>query len=429
MQFFNVVIVGAGPAGLISALELSKAGCHVAVIEKIKDVREVRRACSQQLILDEEYEGDIVTVNESGFYFKNADFTVPYKGDLIPLYDKYYHSPKNHCLHFARDNGKTPFSYKFQKTDLLGGMYDLCEASGVTFFMHTRASKISDSDAGAEVTILHKDRTSETLFCKKLILAEGVNANLANRLGMNSKRFYMAASPVVKQVYRGVTGIAPNSWNLYYGKAYYSNSPVIIGPGFDGTVEVTATGGTHVRPLEVLSNFTTKSPMAEFFANAQLVDAYGCCLKARMPMSEPCKGNVIVLGDAAAMIETEVQGAFLCGYYGAHAVIRELQGEDGWNDYTKWWLSAFEFNRADYMRVAQGYGLVPTYTDDELDYLFALVEDVTMPGTYSQYRTPALMWDTIFSRIDIVMEDNHALYDKICNVNKISLNTSLTASK
>ena len=45
MKQFDVIIIGAGPAGIFSALELSQAGLSVAVIEKGQPIH--KRHCPQ----------------------------------------------------------------------------------------------------------------------------------------------------------------------------------------------------------------------------------------------------------------------------------------------------------------------------------------------------------------------------------------------
>ena len=47
------------------------------------------------------------------------------------------------------------------------------------------------------------------------------------------------------------------------------------------------------------------------------------------------------------------------------------------------------------MQVTTGYALIPTYTDDEIDYLFSLCHGHTMEGSWSQYKSPKMMWNLI----------------------------------
>jgi len=109
----------------------------------------------------------------------------------------------------------------------------------------------------------------------------------------------------------------------------------------------------------------------------------------------------------------EVQGALMCGYHAARAVQKELSEENGFAEYTRWWQESFEFNSDEYLRVAQGYALSPTYSDDELDYLFSLTEDKVLKGTYSQYLSPKLMWDAILRHQDRIQKERPEIYAKI----------------
>ena len=130
-------------------------------------------------------------------------------------------------------------------------------------------------------------------------------------------------------------------------------------------------------------------------------------------MLQPWRGNALAIGDAAAFVEVETQGALMCGFYAATAIFMELNSQPGFAQYTQWWQRAFEFNGPDALRVAQGYALVPAYTDDELDYLFGLLEGEVLPGSYSQYHTPKYMWDAILGHREQIGSERPDLLEKI----------------
>ena len=68
----------------------------------------------------------------------------------------------------------------------------------------------------------------------------------------------------MKYFLEGVKGIEPNSWNLYYGMAYHTYSPAIIGPSLygDNIFEMTLTGDKNVRPTDVFAKLKGKSPIS-----------------------------------------------------------------------------------------------------------------------------------------------------------------------
>ena len=89
-----------------------------------------------------------------------------------------------------------------------------------------------------------------------------------------------------------------------------------------------------------------------------------------------------------------------------------MQNKAGFDAYTQWWQRSFEFNSPEALRVAQGYALVPTYTDEEIDYLFALLEDTPLDGAYGQYKAPRLLWDALLQHRDRIAAERPELIEK-----------------
>lgn len=417
----DVIVVGAGPAGLLAAKLLREKGLSVVLVEMKKSFDKLSRACSMQLILDDGYEGDFVKVEDGKLVFQKAGFSVDYSGKLLAVRHKYYHSPHNHIMHFALPDDE-PFAYKFDKQKMLKDLYLQCVEAGVDVLLGTTA--IGGKDEGDKVTVEVRSGTeTKTLTAKKLIIAEGVNAKLTDHFGLNEGRMHMATAHVMKYFLKGVKGVEKNSWNLYYGRAYHSNAAVIIGPSIHGDdiMEMTITGDAKNHPFETFEKVVKDSPLSSQLDEIEIVEKQGCAVNAYNASKKPYKGNVISIGDAAAMIEVEVQGAFLCAYKAAGAIQKELAGESGFAEYTDWWNSSFEFCGDQYLRVAQGYAIVPVYTDDEVDYLFSLVEGEILEGTYSQYKTPKLMWDGIRAHEDRIKTEQPTIYEKMQRINQMTI--------
>lgn len=423
----DLLVIGAGPAGLMAAKTAAELGLKVILVEMRQDLKKLRRACSAQFILDDGYENEFIKIDDGKIRFTRNEFAVNYSGALVDVTNKYYHSPQGHRIHFAHPD-QSPFAKKFDKPKLLNDLLQECEAVGVDVRMSTTA--VGGSDTGDYVRIgLKSDEKQYTVNARKVAIAEGANAHLTGIFGFNENRTLFATAHVLKYILSGVTDIQPNSWNLFYGKAYYSNSPVIIGPSLygDETFELTLSGSATLRPELIYENVTQKSPLKNRFANAKVVDKQGCAVKAFASLKVPYSGNVIVIGDSAAFVEVEVQGALMCGYRAAKAVHEELQGNTGFEDYTRWWNESFEFNRDDYLLVSQGYALVPTYSDDELDYLFTLVEGKTLEGTYSQYKTPKLIWDAILVHKEQIQKERPQIFEKIKKMNTMTLTATFNS--
>jgi flavin-dependent dehydrogenase len=424
MTNYDVVIVGAGPAGLLAAKRGAEKGLRVVVIERKKDVSRIRRACCSHFVMDDGYAGEALQVTNGKIIFPRNGFEVSYEGPTRTITDKYFNSPHRHTIHFSHQDGR-PIGIKFDKGRLLQGLKEECEHLGVSFLMGTVAYKAEDT---ADKVTVHTVSGGARSFvsARKGIVADGANAHIPESLGMNTARKYYHTALAEKYIVGGVNGYKPLSWNFFFGRAFRSYAPVIIGPSLYGNdvVEVTIMGSKNKLPSVIFEKVTTDSPLTPLLNNAQLIEKHACSLRTFNALPVPSSGNVLVAGDSAAYIEVEVQGALMCGYHAANAVASELQGEKGFEQYTKWWQKSFEFNSADYLKVAQGYALVPRYSDDELDYLFSLVEGEVLEGTFSQYKTPKILWSALLKHQDRIAREKPDLYQKVCTIDTMSLSTT-----
>ncbi len=426
---YDLAIVGAGPGGLHTAKWSADRGLKVILIEKRKDISKITRYCSEHIILDEDYNGDTVKVDiERNKIVSTVNgWEVEYKGELCPVTDKYYYSPSGYTIHFAWPD-KRPFAYKFDKGLLLQTLLEECLKMGVIYQNETTAYDAVDSSDGVEIKCVRKGEKSK-LKAKKLVIADGSITQMGQAMGFNSDRSYMGNARCLATYMSGVKDYKPSEWILWYGRCYGSNLAPIMGTGpaghFDDWADMIILGSHKDPPDKVLEYFIKKSPVSDKFVNAKVQERHCCSVKAFTPLKKPYRDNVLIIGDSAAFIEVQIQGALTCGLWAAEAVAKELEGLNGFVEYTRKWLDSFEFNSEGMMRVQQGYALIPAYTDDEIDYLFSLCKDVTLEGTWSQYKTPKLMWDAILRDPDRIKKERPGLLDKIKSIRSNTLQESI----
>jgi len=418
---YDVAIIGAGPAGLMAAKRAAEKGLKTVLIEKRKDVGVITRCCCMNFILDEGYMGEDAELRDGKMIFPQTGFEVEYKGKIKPVNTKIYRSPSGHELTFKNRKTGKPISYRFDKGLLQNNLWNECAEKGVTILSETSAYNAQDLGDSVEINIVSKKK-HDKIKAKKAIIADGVNSRISEAVGLNEGRTYIATGLAMIFELEGVQNHPEASWIGHFGRCYYSNASVLMGITLDeGIVEIVALGGKNKMPSEICKDFMTKGRLAKNFEKAKMVRATGCSCKAYTGMKKPYKGNFIAIGDSGAYVEVETQGALMCGYRAVDALVKEFEGENGFEEYTKWWLDAFEFNGPEFLQVAQGYALIPTYTDEELDYLFSLGENKDLPGTYSQYKTPKLMWEAFLEDPGRIKKEKPELFEKIQKRSSVTL--------
>jgi len=409
---YDLIVNGAGPAGLMAASGAAEAGLRVLLLEKFEDISIIRRACCQQFVMDENYEQENITVEPGRVVFPANGFDVAYAGPQHAITETRFRSAAGRTVRFRYADSR-PVAIKFDKGLLLAGLLERCLKAGVEYRTATVVTAAVDHGDHVYVHAVHDGRAVE-FKAAKLIAADGVNSRTIASLGMNAERTHFATALCIIYALEGVRDFDPSVMQWHMGMAYGSFAPVILDPSLQGSgiADLVVMGSEQQRPDQIFEAFTRNSPAAAQFDAVRITGRTACTVKAYTSLPVPWKGNVLAIGDAAAYVEVEVQGALMCGYHASRAVAAELQGQPGFEAYTAWWQKTFEFNSPEALRVAQGYALVPTYSDEEIDYLFGLLEDNPLDGAYGQYKAPRLLWDAIARHRDTIASERPELIKK-----------------
>jgi len=122
---YDVIVVGAGPAGLMAAKTCAEQNLKVALIEMRKDITKWTRAdCMMFYGLEGGFLGEDIKVEVGKVIFPKNGFEVHYPGGLYPLYNWRVMSPNGHRIDFSSDH---PVSAVFDKAILLKAFQGTCK--------------------------------------------------------------------------------------------------------------------------------------------------------------------------------------------------------------------------------------------------------------------------------------------------------------
>ena len=379
---YNVIIAGAGPAGLMAAIRSAQQGLKALVVEKKADVCEALRTTGNAFRIKNPVHGEYLTINKGNgkavVHFHNSNFDLEYTGPLIDMYDSYSFSNGGHCLRSVRKD--RPISCVYSMSAFLGDLKDTAERAGAEFMTGTIA-------LGAEITADHarlkvkRGKVVSWLDADYIIAADGLNSRLAEALGRNEDRPVVIRGPCFETVFEGVAFPYAPGFSFVLGKEMLGgNGFLFVYPHAEGENSYCVMVNNRFpadQGAKIINHFTQKSRFSPWFRNATPVHHTATIVTVRPPMVTPYRGRVLFVGDAAAYGETLVPGAIRCGYYAAEAVHKELSGENGFEDYQRFWSTNFEYvtnpqKQKDYTKILR---LFHSLEDEEVDMLFKLSEE------------------------------------------------------
>ena len=379
---YDVVIIGAGPGGLMAALTARQEGLKVLLVEQKTDITRVQRTCAEALITRPNCDGETVTIAGEKIIFHINDFSIPYRGPWIEMKQLVRLSPGGYKLTIERE--ETPVAMIFNKEILLGNLLAEVEKSGCEIRNETIGIKAVNTEEGVTVT-LQKKGVQDEVKSKLAIAADGVNSRITQSLGLNKERTLFGTPKIASYILAGAKPTIPNAFIMLQGKS------------FGGYFMPKAPREKGDPPLYELSGFTEelmKTFMAEgkissWFKDARVVKKTSAIMNFYTPLHTPVAGKIIIVGDAASFIEVYIQGAIMYGFRAAKAAAKELREGNGLGDYVKYWQDSYEYHipekREQAFRTALG---IPNLMDEEIDYLFAMMEPHKIKSYYDEFDAP-----------------------------------------
>lgn len=423
---YDLIVAGAGPAGLTAAKVAAENGLSVALIERKQNIAEILRMCGMMIVtLSGKYMGERVTHNPSAglLTFPHHGFSVPYDGPTKDFFAWHIYSPGGNRIAYGDYTANSSrgtagrASAVYDKSHFLAGLLEECRQLGVSVFAGENVIDVRKKGEGVEVQCA-SGKHFNAVFA---IAADGRNSRIARVMGMNRTRGF----------YGSVTSIGYEMTNLNLPEPYALHMPLVQSgdPPMLGFIvprawnhegeDVWLVMITNVDPStdheSLFDLFTQKSRFSSWFKNGRKVRKCGCAGIMYSPIVYPFKDNVLFAGDSGWCQEAEMTGAVMSGWKAGSAVVFALlegqHTEDGVRSYLDWWRS-YHIEKLDYNVFLRNLYLPILCKDEEIDYIFSMIKQ-TLPTVLDPYEVPEEMGKAMIKVIPAIQKERPELLKKL----------------
>jgi len=384
---YEVVIAGAGPAGLMAAKTAGENGLKTALIERKKDIARIRRSDGGALGISRYLFKQMLIYNprDKRFCIPTCGFSINYDGPIQSLYGFRIFSPGGKYISFGdwkemkKDPEKNRVGVALDKGLLLKGILDEVEKKqDVDIYLGTNITTIERSGDMWKIT------ADENEFVAKCVIAaDGVNSRITRILGLNKQRKFMGTSLYIT--------LTMENFEPPDGKDGFIF--ILTDYGVFDVLPICHEGKFHVGSftrnpkdnlLEKIGKLMNEDKVySSWFKKARKTgEVQSCVVNLIGPIKNPYHDGVLIIGDAAWVQEMGNMGAFCCGWKAANALtlafIENKFDEEALASYLQWWDDNFykpfghiefgEINFSKYLSAA------------DMDYLVSLITE-PLPAT------------------------------------------------
>jgi digeranylgeranylglycerophospholipid reductase len=422
---YDVIVVGAGPAGFLAAKAAGENGLEVALLERKSDPTQLTRACAQTLTAMNQYWlGTMVRYNtrDKRICFPIDGFSFKYDGPYENLYSLRVYTPNGHKVDFGdheRQKGQGDYGrvgLAFDKEALFRCLLEQVKACSVDVFPGIDVAKIATTADGVRV-----EGSGQSFHGAYVIAADGVNSRIAQVMGFNKARTYYCNVYAMTYYMTGLELQEPHDIMIRTVNVLKEgDASLYVAPRpAEGEYNILVLSLNPRMDLKIaLDYFMNKAFCAPWFKKAKKLKALSAVINLYSPMVEPYKDRILVAGDVGSLVDLENHGAMLSGWKAGQAISTAVQENNlgletiGISRYVNWWKEAY-VNRYDHEDMIKGFALPYILTEEEdMNYFYGFIKE-TLPAVWSPEGAGKAMRPALAKVMPIIERERPDIFQKL----------------
>ena len=413
---YDIIIAGAGPAGLTAAMTAATEGFSVLLVDTKENITRHTRPCCSMWLLEPGFHNEGWTFSDGKIFFHRNDFFIPYSGGIIDLFRSVRISSQGHSLVMGKK--LSPIAKVIDKHQLLKGLFNNVEKLKVEIRPKTTCLYIEENEKGIRAKLRHKG-SEEWVRGNYFLAADGVDSRVVHSMGLNKTRKMLIRTSVLNYYFADVQTPYPDAWVQLIGNGFNGVSGTLLRkPDCNDAENIYEIGvippaGKNIGFKDGMDRLLSHPLLKTWLSEARLIQKKGCRWTCWTPIATPARGRVIILGDAAAFQEVENQGAIMCGFNAAKAVSAMERGQDGCTTYNQFWQESFEFNDKDILNNTWKGFVFKFLGEEHIDYILSLAQGQFLDGYVNHFKSGTLMFDFIKSQLPKIERERPDLAKKV----------------